>query len=212
MSAYLSSYVFPLLVLALGLQYLGERLFRSASRRRRGILSCAAAFFIGCIPVDGLPLARWPASANASFCIPFTLVVLNGIWNRTFGNPLMNGPALRAAWIFGLVGGGILYPMALGWGSWDPYVAGYGSIWLFAALWLVTILLLLRKNGFGTVLVLAALAFNLRILDSENAWDYYIDPIYTASSLAAMGVPLVKKVFNSARTRLRGIPPHPRHD
>ena len=41
------------------------------------------------------------------------------------------------------------------------------------------------------LLLLAAAAFHLRVLESSNYWDYLLDPIYCLVSLAALGRRLI---------------------
>ena len=69
-----------------------------------------------------------------------------------------------------------LYPATLGLTAWDPYRAGYGLPFTFACTALVFVLTLLKQYFAATALSLALLAYALRLLESENLWDYVIDP------------------------------------
>jgi hypothetical protein len=193
MRADVISFLFTLLALTLGLQWLLEHIAGNMSRVNRTYWAFVTALSIVLIPVQGIPVARWLASINASVSIPLLTMLLNGIWARSSGAPLMDGKSRRTAWIFGLTGGLFLYPMALGWGSFDPYEPGYGSVWLLLSFMGLTLLLLQRKNLFGAVLVVAILAYDLHLLESRNVWDYFVDPLYALSSFVALIVPFSKK-------------------
>jgi hypothetical protein len=44
-------------------------------------------------------------------------------------------------------------------------------------IFLVTLVLLFFRNRFSAVLLAAVIAYNLRLLESTNLWDYLVDPI-----------------------------------
>ena len=77
-----------------------------------------------------------------------------------------------------------LYPLALGWGDWDPYRVGW-----FA--WLLLLALLVLSAGawmrglrlLPWLVALAILAWVGGLLESTNLWDYLIDPWIAISSL-----------------------------
>lgn len=92
----------------------------------------------------------------------------------------------RALWIFGGVASLVLYPSALGLTAIDTYTWGWASPalnWLIAAVALITVFLLWKKNRFGVVLLLGLAAFAGMLKASVNFWDYVIDPIYGAISI-----------------------------
>lgn len=154
------------------------------------------------LPVNGIPLAGWLLGLSTNFSIPLTMLLFSRVWRSTTGAPLLDRRALRATWIFGLITGLVLYPQALGLtfgntGGLDPYAQGYGSAWLSLLLLALTISLLCIKNHFGAVLVVTMLAYDLRLLESPNLWDYLVDPILTLISMVA----LVTEAISSLRRR-----------
>ena len=88
--------------------------------------------------------------------------------------------------------------MALGLGGFDPYEWGWPFSPLFIAVGALTAWLMWRQNRFGVVLLIAALAFQLELLESSNYWDYLLDPIY---SLVSIGW-LAGRLAASTRTSL----------
>ncbi|MCZ6640268.1 MAG: hypothetical protein O7F71_01720 [Gammaproteobacteria bacterium] len=72
----------------------------------------------------------------------------------------------------------LLYPMALGVGPYDPYILGYQPVVLLtlaAALGIVAVQKKCWMSAATVVVVL--LGYWLRVLPSQNLWDYLLDPI-----------------------------------
>ena len=153
----------------------------------RGLPLLAVTSAIGvvilAVPFEGLAVARWVAGLNANFSIPLTGLLAVSIWERVFERPLFSEREWTTAWGFGAVGGLALYPMALGLGTFDPYEWGWPFSPLFIVVGALTAWLMWRQNRFGVLLLLAALAFQLRLLESTNYWDYLLDPVYSLVSL-----------------------------
>jgi hypothetical protein len=150
------------------------------------------------VPIQGLAIARWVAGLNANFSVPLTGMLAVSVCERAFGRPLFSQREWSAAWCFGAIGGLALYPMALGVSSFDPYEWGWPFSPLFVVIGLLTAWLLWTRNRVGVVLLLAALAFQLRLLESANYWDYLLDPIYSLVSFAW----LARWLVTSTRTSL----------
>ena len=145
------------------------------------------------IPIRGTPIALWVRSLSANFSIPFIGLLAVAVWEGEFGRKLFSKADWTAAWTFGAIGGLGLYPLALGWGSFDPYEWGWRFSPLFAAVGVLSALLLWKQNRFGLLLLLAAAAWHLRLLESANYWDYLLDPIYCPLSFVALGLQLVAR-------------------
>jgi len=177
------------------------RIARMSDSPLRGWTLLATAGAIGAViafvSVQGLTLARWVAGLNANFSIPLTGMLLVSIWGRVFARPLFSAREWATAWVFGAAGGLALYPMALGLGSFDPYEWGWPFSPLFIVVGALTAWLVWKGNRFAVLLLLAALAFQLRLLESTNYWDYLLDPVYSLVSLgwlvASMRTSLTKR-------------------
>ena len=71
----------------------------------------------------------------------------------------------------------ILYPASLGLTYFDPYRLGYVPRPMLVLMGLLTVVLLWRRNLLGVLLFsVATLTFTLELKQSENYWDYLIDP------------------------------------
>lgn len=70
-----------------------------------------------------------------------------------------------------------LYPMALGIGMFDPYRLGFGNLWFIAGLLFIASAAWVR--GYALIalsLSLAMLAWSLGWYESNNIWNYLLDP------------------------------------
>lgn len=73
--------------------------------------------------------------------------------------------------------GMVLYPTALGFSPIDIYRLGYKPLTLLFILLLFAVLAWLLEYHIGAMfIVIAVIAFNLQIFESQNLWDYLIDP------------------------------------
>jgi hypothetical protein len=143
-----------------------------------------AAGLLSIVPIGGLPVGRWLHGFNAAFSIPFVALLLDHAAAPLAGRPFLDQAAKRAAVWFGVVSGLLLYPAALGWGPFDPYELGWRSPGVAAAAAVVGAGLALMGNAFGIVLLVAGGLWQIGWLESDNAWDYLVDPIYCLASAA----------------------------
>ena len=88
--------------------------------------------------------------------------------------------------------------MALGLGRFDPYELGWSFSWLFVLVMITTGVLIFIKNRFGVVLVACIFAYDLRLLESPNLWDYLVDPFLVLISGIVLGGRLIGKIHNRA--------------
>lgn len=176
---------YPLLVWALifGAATRGVQvLLRGLGPRWLPLLACAATI----VPVQGLPLGRWLHGYNANFCIPLVAVLLGVILKPWLKRPLFNEQADRTSCWFGCVAGLLLYPFALGLGSFDPYALGWQWPGVTCVAAVLAVFLIWRDNSFGLVLLAAGVAWQVGCLESDNAWDYLVDPLYVALSFIGL--------------------------
>ncbi len=149
------------------------------------------------VPVQGLPLGRWLHGYNANFSIPFAALLLNVIVTPFLQRPLLDDRVCRTSHVFGCVAGLLLYPLALGLGPFDPYVLGWQWPGVACAAGLLAAWLLWRENTFGLVLLAAGVAWQIGCLESDNAWDYLVDPAFFALS----GIGLVQLLGQAVLNR-----------
>ena len=156
---------------------------RRAGAWRYRVLAVVVAAAAAAVPIAGWTLPRWLAGVGVTPSVTSTCLLLALLARRLGGPVLLDAAARRVAWWFGVIAGVVLYPAALGIGSFDPYSLGWDSLALVVALGVLSIVLLWFDNRFALVLALGVLGFNLRLLESSNLWDYLTDPILTVFSL-----------------------------
>lgn len=85
----------------------------------------------------------------------------------------------------------LLYPAALGLGMFDTYRLGFGNLWFIAALLLLALGAWLRQFTLIALSIsLAVLAWSAGWYESNNLWDYLLDPwvaIYAVAALLRRG-------------------------
>lgn len=155
------------------------------------LASAAAASVLLVIPWFGHPVPWWSASLSPNFSVVMAALLVCAINARASGRPVLSACEWRTAWIFGSVAILALYPSALGLGpqNFDSYALGWP--WLFRAqsglllgvAGLTAAVLLWRGNRFGFLLLLALAGHALGFQESDNFWDYLLDPLYGAVSL-----------------------------
>lgn len=160
----------------------------------------SAAVMAVFLPVEGMPLGRWLHGVDGGISVPFVCVLLDRVVEAWSGRPFLDRRARRTAGIFGVAAGLAVYPAALGLGAWDPYELGWRSSLPMIAAAIVAVVLIARRDAFGIVLLVAGLCWQLDLLESENAWDYLVDPIYVVLSWLALMAGLV----TAARRRSAG--------
>ena len=80
---------------------------------------------------------------------------------------------------------------------------------LFVVIGALTVLLIWKQNRFGFLLVLASVAFQLRLLESTNYWDYLLDPIYSLVSIVWLAGGFVTSMRSSRTNRYsKTLPPN----
>ena len=177
----------PWLALTLCFHHIASRRGSRLPARALMCVAGAAALALLIVPIGGIVVARWVAGLNANFSVPLTGLLAAAVWERAFGTPILSAAEWRTAWLFGALGGLALYPFALGVGSFDPYEWGWRFSPLFVMTAALTVWLIWKRNKFGSLLLLAAAAFHLRLLESTNYWDYLLDPVFCIVSLVVIG-------------------------
>lgn len=160
----------------------------------------AAIFVIALIPFNSLPLAAYVRGATGDLSIT-TLVLLSCAllrpWYACGAADSWHRIALLA---FVALAAVALYPMALGFGAFDPYRLGYGN-WLFVAMLMLAALAAWFWKNYPVALciALATLAWSIGWYESGNLWDYLLDPFVAIYALSALLVHALKTLVKPQR-------------
>ena len=161
--------------------------------RPRLTVLLGTVFVLSLIPFGTMPIAAYVRGVSGDLSIT-TLVLLWCALLRpwcvaTKGN---NRFALLILIAFAAL---TLYPMALGVGAYDPYRLGYGNLLFVAALLLLGLLAWFRKSSMiALCIAFATLAWAVGWYESDNLWDYLLDPFVSIYALAATLIWGVRKV------------------
>ena len=156
---------------------------------------------LGCVvlvPVAGMPIGRWLHGLGQTFSIPFLIVLLDLVAAPFLARPWLDAAARRAAVWWGAGTAVLLYPAALGLGRSDPYTLGWSEPGVAAAAAVAGAALILAGNRFGIVLLAAGVASRLGLLESDNAWDYLVDPVYGVTALGNLLVTAGRSAWRRA--------------
>lgn len=148
------------------------------------------------IPFPDLSVTAYLRSALGDISIITTVLLADRLWSAISGQDFLN--ALDKKYIFVLAGisGILLYPWFLGLSLFDPYALGF-KVWPLAVVPFLFCLYAIRKGASGFVLILciAAIGFHLHLLESDNLWDYFIDPLLAVYSMFWITRRLLKEDF-----------------
>lgn len=139
----------------------------------------AACFVLMWLPLGAaqLPLVAYVRGVSSDLSITLLVLACMGLVRRLRGEGLVDARERMALYVAVAAAALFLYPMALGWGDWDPYRAGWGSPGMLIGLLAVTLFFWTKGLRLLPVLVaLALLAWTLGLLESTNLWDYLLDP------------------------------------
>ena len=185
MPSIIVSFIAPMLVLLL--------LFASLARRF-GLNSRGAGWCVGLglvslgllmIPIAGLPLARVIAAVMTHWSAPLVALLLACVGKTFFGVELLRREDAKAMWAFGVATGVVLYPMAMGVGSTDPFAYGWHFGPLFIVVGIIAMIFQWRRNRFGWVLLAAFISWQVGAAESENLWDCLVDPVFFLVAVVA---------------------------
>ena len=148
--------------------------------------STAVFFVLLWFPVGAthLPLLAYVRGISSDLSMTLVALACLGLCQRLFGlapvgrseKMAFNGVVVAAAMF--------LYPLALGWGDWDAYRLGWGSLGMLGAL--LVLVLLFWAKGLRLLPLqvgLALLAWSAGLMESTNLWDYLLDPWLAIAAL-----------------------------
>lgn len=169
-----------------------------ATRMKRSylVLLAGAVAVAALAPFGALPAAAYLRGATGDLSITSLVLLALAVLRPLCGKPGSAIPGkegdrqallllivLAAAW---------LYPLALGVGRFDPYRMGFGDPWFVGALLLLALAACFRQRFLPAICIaLAVLAWSAGWYESNNLWDYLLDPllaVYAAGALARRGV------------------------
>ncbi len=163
------------------------------------IVAGVAAAALCLAPVGGVPWMRWVFGIWTNPSLPLLGWVAAGIARQGFGRALISETERRSLALFGAVAGTGLYLHSFLPGAPDLYAFGWDGRVALGGLGLLAVGYFGRGSRLGIFFLLALIAFGGGALESTNAWDYAVDPVFWFASLAVLVKQAVRR-FGARRS------------
>jgi hypothetical protein len=181
-----------------------------ATRRRAWLIAVAvgAAGLGLAVRAGGIPLAGYPRGVAGDLSITTLALLAAALSAMLTGRTVLERPAWRGLCELAAVAGIVGYPLTLGLTQLDPYELGYRPRALVVVLAGLVVAWWWRRRGAALVLAAGVAAFNLRLLESTNLWDYLLDMPLAVCSVGVVAARAV--TWRRAPTALQVPAPVPR--
>ena len=173
----------------------------------------AFSVFITLYPFAGLSLADYLLSVNPNYSIGSVVVFFIIVWKEFGWKPLFSQKNLLQFSIWNVGISLCLFASCLGFVDFDMYALGYGFSFWFVVIALLTIGLTLFRSPLSFIFILYIASFDLKLLYSNNFFDYITDGVLFLISLGVVMFSIIKfwfirkKAEKHLRKRMSGFPP-----
>jgi hypothetical protein len=156
-----------------------------------------AVFVLSLIPFGTMPIAAYARGVTGDLSITTLVLLWCALLRPWCGCVTVEAKHRRALLILIALAALALYPMALGVGAYDPYRLGYGDPLFVSALLLLALAAWFWKATLiALCIALATLAWAVGWYESNNLWDYLLDPFVLIYALCAIIIQAVKRLTN----------------
>jgi hypothetical protein len=155
----------------------------------------ASSVFITLYPFTGLSLAEYLLSLNPNYSIGSIVFFLIIIWKEFGRKPLLSYENLLQFSIWNVGISLCLFTTYLGFVDFDLYAMGYGFSFWFVVTALLTIILTLLRNPLSFIFIFYIVSFDLKLLYSNNFFDYITDGVLFLISLGIVVFSIVKDLI-----------------
>jgi len=163
------------------------------------VLSAIVTFY----PFTGLSLAEYFLSLNPSYSLGSLALMVIVLWPRFTAKPLLSDRHLFEFCLWNVSVSLVVYLSSLGFVAYDAYALGYHFSFWFLPMALITVLLIWRNHPLSYIFLAYILFFNLKVLPSNNFFDYITDGfLFVISFLVIMYVSLTVKRPSCLSTNL----------
>ena len=159
---------------------------RRLKRFHIGLLMSVTAVIVA-VPVGALPLAAYARSGFGDLSITTNVLLAVAIFSHLSGRRPVDGKQKSVMNILIAVTALVFYPLALGFGPFDPYRLGYGSLGFLTGLLVLALCFwAVRFYLISICIGLAVMAHAMAWHESTNLWDYLLDPLVSIYALVAV--------------------------
>lgn len=167
------------------------------------ILLGAGAALLLFIPTGDQPLWNRMFSFYPNPSLPSMGILALALWQQLTGRASFKAADWRATWVFGALAGSALYLHQLVFDRLDLYYWGWSRDGALVVVASAAIVLVALGNRLGLLLLAALIAYAVNAIESHNAWDYIMDPIYWVFSMIVITRQLALRLRDRRRTTRR---------
>ena len=155
--------------------------------RRLQFVIVGTVFVLLLLPVGELPLAAYVRGMVGDPSISLLAVLGYAVARRAGYLAPMSATRHMGALLVLLLAAVTLYPLALGAAPYDTYRWGYGEAWFLGGLLVLALAGVVLRTPLVTVSIsLAVLCWAVGWYESDNLWDYLIDPMLAVYGVFAL--------------------------
>lgn len=183
-------------------------------RPAQRVLAFGLVLLAGLIPLPwGIPLAGYLRGLTDDLAITTMIWLAAAVLVKSGLAPKPRGTTSLQLWLMFCALGLLLYPAAMGVGMLDPYRWGYSPRPLILGIGLLALLMLWLGNAMAALMLsLATVAYLLDLKQSDNYWDYLLDPFVAVYAVLASALYLLVKAYGSIRRFQTAAPASSRTD
>jgi hypothetical protein len=157
-------------------------------------------FFAALVPFGGLSAAEFVrgivGDLSVTTLLLLALALLSAIRRKQFTDEISEEQRSVLLMLIAFTALAF-YPLALGIGMFDPYRLGFGNLWFIGGLLLLSLIAWKRQYTLVALSIsLALLAWSGGWYESNNLWEYLLDPwvaIYALGTAIKLGVSTWRK-------------------
>lgn len=170
------SYLGQILLVAVLATVLTGSLIKDKRLRISGV---SALLLLGLFfPISGLTFSQLLRSAVGDLSVLTLVIFTNILAQSLFNHNFLKSTSHNSLLLWVTLSGVAFYPLALGVSQFDPYRLGYAPVLMSVILCMISIYSWLgAKRDLAVIILIPLIAFNLHLLESDNLWDYLMDPI-----------------------------------
>jgi hypothetical protein len=171
-------------------------MLRTGLSKSRLAILMGAVFAVMLIPFGGMPFAAYLRGLTGDLSITTLVLLWCALLRPWYACVRVEAKQWLEMLVLITLAALALYPMALGAGAYDSYSLGYGNLQFVVALLLLALAAWFRKFVLIAVCIaLATLAWAIGWDESNNLWDYLLDPFVTIYALFSIIVYWVKALL-----------------
>ncbi len=143
----------------------------------RWAIAIAVAIIVN-IPIQGLAITGYLRGAIGDPSVTSTIIVFSLIAAHLANKPFIDKSCIHLLCLSIGAVAILFYPMALGATSVDPYWLGYQPQVLIVATLIYSFgAIIVGHYPIALIMTGVLIVYSLRLLESQNYWDYFMDPI-----------------------------------